>query len=79
MIMLFFLPFFSFLVRAAVGDDAWLNGEFLKTVQLRGGAIIAAMKKSSAASAGWAAVEHMRDWVLGTRPVTTNEQERWTR
>lgn len=49
-----------------INDDAWLKGEFLSCVQKRGGAIIKARGKSSAASAAKAAVDHMRDWVLGT-------------
>jgi malate/lactate dehydrogenase len=49
-------------------DEAWARGDFIQTVQKRGGAIIDAMKKSSAASAANAAVEHVRSWVLGTRP-----------
>jgi malate dehydrogenase len=53
-------------VRAAVADDAWLQGEFITTVQNRGAAIIAARKLSSAASAAQAIVDHMRDWVKGT-------------
>lgn len=53
-------------VRAAINDDAWIEGEFTKTVALRGGAIITARGKSSAASAAQAAVHHVRDWVIGT-------------
>jgi len=53
-------------VRAAVADDTWLQGDFIKTVQNRGAAVIAARKLSSAASAAKAIVDHMRDWVLGT-------------
>lgn len=49
-----------------VQDDAWLKGKFLSTVQNRGGEIIQARGKSSAASAAKAAVDHMRDWILGT-------------
>lgn len=56
-------------VRGAVADDAWLQGEFITTVQNRGGAIIAARKLSSAASAAQAIVDHMRDWVKGTPEV----------
>ncbi|MCH2356977.1 MAG: malate dehydrogenase [Pseudomonadales bacterium] len=47
-------------------DQAWISGEFIPTVQRRGAAIIKARGLSSAASAANAAVEHMRDWVLGT-------------
>jgi malate dehydrogenase len=49
-----------------VADQAWLEGEFLPTVQKRGAAIIAARGASSAASAANAAIDHMRDWALGT-------------
>jgi malate dehydrogenase len=47
-------------------DQAWVEGEFIATVQQRGAAIIKARGLSSAASAANAAVEHMRDWVAGT-------------
>jgi malate dehydrogenase len=53
-------------VRTAVNDDAWLNGDFISTVQQRGAAIIKARGKSSAASAANAAVDHMRAWCLGS-------------
>jgi len=53
-------------VREAVKDDAWLNGEFISSVQQRGAAVIKARKLSSAASAATAIVHHMRDWVFGT-------------
>ncbi|KAB2009527.1 hypothetical protein ES319_D10G172500v1 [Gossypium barbadense] len=53
-------------VRELVKDDAWLNGEFITTVQQRGAAIIKARKLSSALSAASAACDHIRDWVLGT-------------
>jgi malate dehydrogenase len=49
-----------------VADQEWLEGDFLPTVQKRGAAIIAARGASSAASASNAAVEHVRDWALGT-------------
>jgi malate dehydrogenase len=51
---------------AAGGDQAWLEGEFIPTVQQRGAAIIKARGLSSAASAANAAVDHMRSWALGT-------------
>jgi malate dehydrogenase len=47
-------------------DDAWYKNEFIPTVQQRGAAIIKARGASSAASAASAAVDHMRDWALGT-------------
>jgi malate dehydrogenase len=50
----------------AVGDQAWLEDEFIPTVQKRGAAIIEARGSSSAASAANAAIDHVRDWVHGT-------------
>ncbi len=47
-------------------DPAWVDGEFIPTVQQRGAAIIAARGASSAASAANAATDHVRDWLLGT-------------
>lgn len=47
-------------------DEAWLEADFIPTVAKRGAAIIASRGASSAASAGHAAIEHMRDWVCGT-------------
>lgn len=47
-------------------DSAWEKDNFIPTVQKRGAAIIEARKLSSAASAGSAALDHMRDWVDGT-------------
>lgn len=55
-------------VRESVGDDAYLNNEFISKVQKRGAEIIAVMKKSSAASAANAACDHMHDWWVGTKP-----------
>jgi len=52
--------------RQAVNDDAWLNGDFITTVQKRGGAVIAARKLSSAMSAAKAICDHIRDWHFGT-------------
>jgi malate dehydrogenase len=52
---------------AAVGSDqAWLEGDFIPTVQQRGAAVIKARGLSSAASAANAAIDHVRSWVLGT-------------
>lgn len=53
-------------IREAVKDDAWLDGEFITTVQQRGAAIIKARGLSSALSAASSACDHVRDWVLGT-------------
>lgn len=47
-------------------DQAWYTDEFIPTVQQRGAAIIKARGASSAASAANAAIDHMRDWALGT-------------
>lgn len=47
-------------------DTAWIKDDFIPTVQQRGAAIIKARGLSSAASAASAAIDHIRDWVLGT-------------
>lgn len=47
-------------------DKAWYEGTFIPDVQQRGAAIIKARGASSAASAASAAVDHMRNWALGT-------------
>jgi len=49
-----------------VSDQEWLENDFLPTVQKRGAAVIEARGASSAASAANAAVDHVRDWVMGT-------------
>jgi malate dehydrogenase len=49
-----------------VGDQAWIENDFIPTVQKRGAAIIEARGASSAASAASAAIDHMHDWSLGT-------------
>ena len=51
-----------------INDQAWLETSFIPTVQKRGAAIIEARGLSSAASAANAAIDHVRDWLLGTRP-----------
>ncbi len=50
-----------------IDDQSWLESDFLPTVQKRGAAIIEARGASSAASAANATIDHMRDWVQGTR------------
>jgi malate dehydrogenase len=50
----------------AVGDEQWVADEFIPTVAKRGAAIIDARGASSAASAANAAIDHVRDWTLGT-------------
>ncbi|GGJ84102.1 malate dehydrogenase [Deinococcus aquiradiocola] len=47
-------------------DQAWYEGDFIPTVAKRGAAIIEARGASSAASAASAAIDHMRNWALGT-------------
>ncbi len=49
-----------------ISDEAWVADTFIPTVQTRGAAIIEARGGSSVASAANAAIDHMRDWVLGT-------------
>jgi malate dehydrogenase len=51
----------------AVDDEAWISDEFIPRVAKRGAAIIEARGASSAASAANAAIDHVHDWVLGTR------------
>mgnify|MGYP000639731600 CR=1 FL=1 len=48
-------------------DRTWYETEYIPTVAKRGAAIIEARGASSAASAAGAAIDHMRDWALGTR------------
>ncbi|HEX2160991.1 MAG TPA: malate dehydrogenase [Thermoleophilaceae bacterium] len=53
-------------VAEAVGDQAWIEEQFIPTVAKRGAAIIEARGASSAASAANAAIDHVYDWVNGT-------------
>ena len=50
-----------------INDQGWLENNFIPTVQKRGAAIIDARGLSSAASAANAAIDHVRDWVAGSR------------
>ena len=50
-----------------INDQTWLEQTFIPTVQKRGAAIIDARGLSSAASAANAAIDHVRDWVAGSR------------
>jgi len=52
-------------------DQEWYAKTFIPTVQQRGAAVIEARGSSSAASAANAAIDHMRDWALGTAPGDT--------
>lgn len=47
-------------------DGEWMENDFIPTVQQRGAAVIKTRGASSAASAGSAAMDHMRSWALGT-------------
>src|SRR5437588_4751290 len=53
-------------VKDMINDEAWNKDVFLPTVGKRGAAIIEARGLSSAASAANAAIDHMRDWALGS-------------
>jgi malate dehydrogenase len=53
-------------IAALINDQAWIENDFIPTVQERGKAIIEARGLSSAASAANAAIDHIRDWHLGT-------------
>jgi malate dehydrogenase len=53
-------------VAKMINDQEWNANTFLPTVGKRGAAIIEARGLSSAASAANAAIDHMRDWALGT-------------
>ena len=49
-----------------VNDNTWIENDFIPTVQQRGAKVIEARGSSSAASAANAALDHVRDWTLGT-------------
>lgn len=53
-------------VKDMINDPVWNNDVFLPTVGKRGAAIIEARGLSSAASAAGAAIDHVRDWLLGS-------------
>jgi len=53
-------------VKQMINDEEWNKNTFLPTVGKRGAAIIEARGLSSAASAANAAIDHVRDWLLGT-------------
>jgi malate dehydrogenase len=57
---------------ASLVDRAWIEQQFIPTVQQRGAAVIKARGSSSAASAASAAIDHVRSWMLGTA------QDDWT-
>ena len=53
-------------VAELIGEQGWIENDFIPTVQQRGKEIIEARGLSSAASAANAAIDHIRDWHLGT-------------
>jgi malate dehydrogenase len=53
-------------VKDAIADETWNRSSFIPTVGKRGAAIIEARGLSSAASAANAAIDHVRDWILGS-------------
>ncbi|CAG9463883.1 unnamed protein product [Pedinophyceae sp. YPF-701] len=53
-------------IREKVGNDEYLNGEFIKLIQQRGKAVINMRGASSALSAAHSACDHVRSWMLGT-------------
>ncbi|MGO2131393.1 MAG: malate dehydrogenase [Halomonas sp.] len=52
-------------------EQDWYENDFIPTVQQRGAAIIKARGASSAASAASAAIDHMRDWALGSDGIVS--------
>lgn len=52
--------------KQVINDEKWIREVFIPTVQQRGAAIIKARGASSAASAGNGAIDHIRDWALGS-------------
>ncbi len=54
-------------VKSLINDETWNRETFLPKVGKRGAAIIEARGLSSAASAANAAIDHVRDWVLGSK------------
>jgi len=53
-------------IKDIINDETWYKDTYLAAVGKRGAAIIEARGLSSAASAANAAIDHVRDWVLGT-------------
>ncbi len=49
-----------------IDDHVWFEDQFIRRVQQRGAEVIEARGSSSAASAANAAIDHMRDWILGS-------------
>jgi len=53
-------------IRGLINNEDWVTKDFITTVQQRGAKVIEARKSSSAASAAFAIVCHIRDWLFGT-------------
>jgi len=53
-------------LKQLINDENWNRTAFLPTVGKRGAAVIEARGLSSAASAANAAIDHVRDWILGS-------------
>ena len=66
-------------LKALINDETWYRDTFIPTVGKRGAAIIEARGLSSAASAANAAIDHVRDWVLGTRRQVGDDGRRLRR
>lgn len=60
-------------IADAIKDTTYLQNEFIKVVQQRGAAVIAARKLSSALSAAKAICDHLHDWLVGTREVRARQ------
>lgn len=56
---------------AELVERDWYENDFIPTVQQRGAAIIKARGASSAASAASSAIDHMRDWALGSKGIVS--------
>ena len=56
----------TYTLASSLVDQGWIEKDFIPVVQQRGAAIIKARGLSSAASAASAAVDHVRDWALGS-------------
>jgi NAD-dependent malate dehydrogenase len=54
-------------IATAINDNVWLQTDFIKAVQERGSVILKTRGASSAISAAKAIIDHMRDWIFGTK------------
>lgn len=58
--------------KDVINDEKWIRDTFIPNVQQRGAAIIKARGQSSAMSAASSAIDHIRDWMLGTNGQWTS-------